>query len=140
MAPPREGPGVVKTTWPSIDARSGSGVGDLVAREVSGELGHQLGHGRRTDVADALERGDELVRLDPARGAVDPPAPLVALEDPRQDRVQESLLVGGVESRSGELDRGLDELAATGCSRTGGAPPRARRRVRAPPRSPSPTW
>ena len=101
---------MVRTVRPSIVVRRGSGSSDLVAREVAGELGQQLGHGGRTGVSDELERRDELVGLDPARRAVDPPPSLVALEDARQDRVEEPLLVGGVEPGTGKLDRRLNEL------------------------------
>ena len=86
------------------------GVSDLVAREIAGELRQELGHSGRPGVPDELERRNELVGLDPPRRAVDPPPSLVALEDARQDRVEEALLVGGVDPGTGKLDRRLNEL------------------------------
>ena len=100
----------MRTVRPLIVVRSGSGSSDLVAREVAGELRHQLRHGGRTGVPDELERRDAVVGLDPPRRAVDPPPSLVALEDARQDRVEDALLVGRVEPGTGKLDRRLNEL------------------------------
>ncbi len=83
---------------------------DAVGRDVVGELGNQLLHGLGAGVTDALQRRDEVGRLDPILNAVDAPAAIVALQDPGEDQVEEELRLRDVEPLPGQIDRGLDEL------------------------------
>ena len=75
-----------------------------------GELGNELGDRFAPDVADALERRDELLRRDVGRIAVHADARGVAQEDLAEDPVQEGpRLVDGDAPRPGELERGRED-------------------------------
>ena len=123
----------MRTETPSSSPASGARAATSYPRMSDGELGNELGDRFAPDVADALERRDELLRRDVGRIAVDADAGRVAQEDLAEDPVQERpRLVDGDAPRPGQLERRRDGPPPTRAWRSDDAPPRGRRRAPAP--------
>ena len=84
---------------------------NAVGGKIARELGDELRHGSRAHVPNPLQRGDEVVRVDPCRVAVDALARIGSQQDLREDPVQEHPRRVDLDAaRAREDERRLDEI------------------------------